>query len=384
MAGYIINLDNVNALKECIKNGIYSTRLSPPSGFWRPQHEGTIADYLTMREGDNIYFFINRNIYGIGKLINISQDCKYLNFPEANKPNSFSYNDKKDFLLWDTGEDSINKRFICLFEPAPHFFITGVDMDDVLSSNPAAFKMLRAFWKVSFLKFEDEENQAFKDVILKFNQDALQKPEVNIYVFETSHVETHQQIGEKLSQADYVLDVSEILSDCADGDYIKHERALEAGILFQLVSGDDNTILMFGSWDYISHQVVASPFKPIDYMDKMDIFGYRYIQGFKPTKSKYLVIELKKDTARLEDIDQTMKYVDWINNEYTFGDYSMISAFLVAHDFSDDIREYKKEFSVRKYTVGMKPAKSFEWNELKLIKYSFDSAEKKIRFNTID
>lgn len=38
-------------------------------------------------------------------------------------------------------------------------------------------------------------------------------------------------------------------------------------------------------------------------MDKMDVFGYRYIQGYK-TKSKYLVIEVKRDAAGLEVIEQ--------------------------------------------------------------------------------
>ena len=53
--------------------------------------------------------------------------------------------------------------------------------------------------------------------------------------------------------------------------------ALEAGILFQLTNKYEDTVNIFGSWDYLSHQVVASPFKPIDYMDKwifLDIHSY--------------------------------------------------------------------------------------------------------------
>ena len=69
--------------------------------------------------------------------------------------------------------------------------------------------------------------------------------------------------------------------------------ALEAAVVDTLAT-NKNTVL--GEWDYISHQVIASPFKPIDYMDKIDVFGYRYIKGYK-TKSKFLIIELKKDNA---------------------------------------------------------------------------------------
>ena len=39
-------------------------------------------------------------------------------------------------------------------------------MDEVLSSAPEKFKILRVFWKLSFIKFSDTENQAFKDIIL--------------------------------------------------------------------------------------------------------------------------------------------------------------------------------------------------------------------------
>lgn len=36
-------------------------------------------------------------------------------------------------------------------------------------------------------------------------------------------------------------------------------------------------------------------------------------------------------------IDQIMKYVDWINQEYAHGDYSMIEAYVVAADFPDSV-----------------------------------------------
>ena len=47
--------------------------------------------------------------------------------------------------------------------------------------------------------------------------------------------------------------------------------ALEATLCDVLTRHDDT---VFGHWDYISRQVVASPFKPVDYMDRIDIFGY--------------------------------------------------------------------------------------------------------------
>lgn len=385
MAGYIFNLDSIDSLKLYINNGTYATKLMPlKNSYWSRQHEGTLADYITMRSGDNVYFFIDRKIYGIGKLINIKGECKFSNYPDACKAENFNYEEKKNILLWDEGEFSINQRWLCIFGPAPHFYINGIDMDDVLASNPSAFKLLRTFWRLSFIKFDDEENQAFKDVILKFNQKALQNPKENGNIFKSDYRNKHNEIYKKLRKnKNYNINISSVLINCADGDYLKHEMALEAGLLHQLSYYDEETIDIFGNWDYLSHQVIASPFKPIDYMDKMDIFGYRYIKGFKPTRSNYLVTEVKKDNATINDIEQLLKYVDWVKDEYCYGDYEMINAFLIAYNFNDELLKYKNDFVSRKYIINRRPAKSFEWNNLNFVKYSFDS-NKRINFQLVN
>ena len=383
MAGYIFNLDSIESLKLYVINGVYATKLKDqPNGYWKTYQEATFADYATMKSGDNVYFFIKRKIYGIGELVDVNNDCKFSNFPEACKPTTFDYMSKKQDLLWDEGIFSVKQRWLCVFKPSPYFFIKGVDMDDVLSSNPSAFKMLRAFWKVSFLKIDDEENQAFKDVILKFNQDTLNNHQNCIHIFQSAYQQTHQKFSQKINSS-YNLDITQILDSCASHDQLMHEMALESGILYQLSYRDTNTVNLFGNWDYLSHQVIASPFKPIDYMDKMDIFAYSYITGFTPTKSKYLVIELKKDSATEEDIDQLLKYVDWVKDEYCFGDYSMIVAFLVAYKFPSNVVQYKELTAERNYTIGRRPAMSLRWTNLELVEYTYNQSLKKLEFKII-
>lgn len=148
---------------------------------------------------------------------------------------------------------------------------------------------------------------------------------------------------------------------------LRHEMAIEAALCELLIKENDTP---FGKWDYISHQVVASPFKPIDYMDKIDIFGYRYIPGYS-TISKYLVIENKCEAAKEEVIGQVMKYVDWVNSEYAHGDYSMIEAYIVAADFSEDIIKLRNEICQRTYLSSLRPAVTAVWTNLKLIKYEY-------------
>ena len=382
MAGYIFLLDSLDSLRLYTQNGVYATKLTAPSRFWGRQHEGTFADYATMNRGDNIYFFIKRMIYGIGKLINLDSDCIFFNFPEAGKPKKVEYSKIKPNMLWDEDSYSIDQRCICVFEPDPFFFTNGIDMDDVLSSNPTAFKMLRALWKVSFIKFGDDENQAFRDIVLKRNQQALKNPKEGVAIFK--FIPCHDLISDRLSpQYRLSLGISVVLSSCASGEILQHEMAIEAGILHQLTVKDGHTCKIFGDWDYLSHQVIASPFKPIDYMDRMDLFGYSYVPGFKPTRSRFLVGEIKKDIARVEDVDQLLKYIDWVKDEYCFGDYSMINAFLVAQNFDKTVINHKQEVGLRKYTVGVRPAHSLEWNNLKLVRYAYNSAMGRLNFSIV-
>lgn len=364
MAGYIVTLNNEQALRECIETGIYSTNLSSPNnGKWRVHHEGTFADYFGMEEGDNIYFFIKRKIYGIGELINHNGDCKFWNYIGAEKPIDYIYEDVKGSMILK-GEENLNNRCFCLFKAYPNFFKQGIDMDDVLSSNPTKFKMLRAFWKLSFVKIDEDENKALRDIILKRNEEHIFKN--NDCSFEYNE-NLQKKIIENVNE-NYIMKSNSLLESCSNGNHIGHEMAIEAAMI-DLLTNDKSSI--FGNWDYISHQVIASPFKPIDYMDKMDVFGFRNIKGFD-TVSKYLIIELKKDKAEKEVIDQVMKYVDWVNEEYAYGDYGMIEAFVVAYDFSKEVIDYRNEICKRNYTKGRRPTVAAEWKSVKLIQYRYN------------
>src|SRR5690606_35210869 len=92
--------------------------------------------------------------------------------PDADIPLIYAHRGIKSKMILNE-EVQINNRFLCTFKPAPYFFNNGIDMDDVLASSPRSFRMLRAFWKLSFLKIDEEENKALKDVILKNNEDCL-------------------------------------------------------------------------------------------------------------------------------------------------------------------------------------------------------------------
>lgn len=356
MAGYIFNIGKEIKVLDIIKQGYYSPLMSDslsPNPF-----EGTFGDFVTMKEGDNVYFFQNRKIYGIGKLYKIGDDCKYNNFIGATSLERFSYNEIKNTLLIDFGNQSVNYRWICFFNGSPSFYEDGLDMDEVLSYKPDTFKVLRTNWKRTFIKIDDVENKSLKELFLLRIYNKSRVVELN------DKIRLYSSITEE-----HLLNPLDLIISTKDKDRLRHEMAIESATLGKLALYADS---IFGKWDYVTHQLCASPFKPIDYMDKIDIFAYKYIEAYdEKVVSKYMIIELKKDTATCETINQISNYVDYVCKNYAYGDYSLIEAYILAYDFSEDMYSQNARDSYeRTFNIGAHPIKVLKWNNVKYIKYS--------------
>lgn len=357
MAGYLLTFSEKEDAEKCMEECVYTTLMNPA---WGQAADGTLGDYVTMHAGDNIYFFSNRLVYGIGEIVDVVPGrCVTENFPGAT---SKEYVRQEDFegkcLVPTSSKEGRVGRWVIAFKPAPMFLGHGVDMDDLLASNPDAFRSLRVFWKRTFIKLDDEENEAFKAAILRRNI-------VELNNFDGLPIEA--RIPEQLCFGDEPNVLGLLASFRKEDGSLSREMLLETGLLYQLSKLDPRTCKVFGRWDYLSHQVNASPFKPVDYMDRMDVFGYRWIEGFRPIIESYLVAELKKDRAHVSDIPQVMKYVDWTCGEYAHGDYSLIRGFLIAHDFDENI--VQNEESERDYVVGYRPSITKKWNCLRFVRY---------------
>jgi hypothetical protein len=370
MAGFIITIakdeqGNIpEALLACIRYGAYSTIMKSDNKSWNQAYEGTFADYFNMQAGDHVYFFSDRILYGIGVLQEIQGDCKYLNYHRADDPcvlDEMGFEELKPVYPDGTKD---NKCF-CIFRPAPYFFRQGVDIDEALQRHPESVKLWPYMQQLSFMKVDDEEDTVLRDMI-------LQKNEQNIidgrgtFPFEESF---HSRLND-MKLIPYSFGHIGLLDLCINHKkpgHLKHEMALEAALCDTLTHSDDT---LFGHWDYVSHQVPASPLKFIRWVDKMDIFGYRYVPGYC-AKSKYIIIELKKDAADEDVIRQIMKYVDWVNQKYTFGDYSMIEAYVVAFDFPEEVIDGRNQGCVRNYMKGVRPVEPALWNDVKLIQYCY-------------
>lgn len=97
--------------------------------------------------------------------------------------------------------------------------------------------MLRALWKLSFIKIDDEENQALIDIILKRNEEFIFNGGNS---FEYNNV-LQKSIVLKLNEK-YYMKSDKILSFVADGQVLKHEMAIEAALCEKLIK--NNTMLV--------------------------------------------------------------------------------------------------------------------------------------------
>lgn len=376
MAGFIFSIykeENIEGVKKCIRQGVYASKV-PNDKLSVQENESSgnkskqvmaavLADYCSMQAGDNVYFLSDRRIYGVGKLVNLGTDCKYKNFLDANIFEKKEKVIEADQPLMQLGPEY---RWLCLFEPDQHFFAEGVDMDEVLSYRPSAFRMLRAFQDVTFIKIDDAENRALKECIYLKNRDKQK-------YFEYSTSEHERILQSDLEK--YLINLEEIIM--REFNYEKNEinteMLLEAWMIdFISKNGFENE-----RYDYVTHQVIASPFKPLAYIDKMDIFAYRYLENFpdteKPTE-KYMVIELKKGKATKDFPLQLMRYVDWISREYAAGDYSLIKAVGIAKGYPKGMQKILDEQCKRSYLSDLHPNTTSQWNDLCLYEYSMNQA----------
>ena len=334
----------------------------------------TYADLVTMKAGDNIYFLSDRKLYGIGKAVNIDLDCKYDNYINASALPSDDQVETDSALT----TQATNARWVCYFVPAPQFFKLGVDMDDVLRYKPNAFKMLRAFEGLSFIKIDDEENRALKEYIFLENEKVGRSEEAHFAFDDSLHTSLHDR-----DLSPYILNLRKAL-EAHDIDELRSEMLVEAFFLQKVARGQ---IPFMGRWDHLTHQLIASPFKPLKYIDKIDVFGYRFSEHYLDDPkliTKFLIIELKKDKVNKSTLEQLMQYVDWICDEYASGDYSLIEAYVLGSGIVRNTAQAKQDVCQRSYIASTHPVVQKKWTNVKFIQYQIEEDDISFSLNDLD
>lgn len=404
MAGFFIVLGDIkddsnrvvksakDVFVDLFRTGMYGTNLrlqnNSVDSMWSNVKEATFADYYSMRAGDLLFFFFNRQIYGVARLKNIGVDCKYWGFDGANRPVVYTDNDIAASRLTNT--ITPQNRCVCFFEPV-ELFEHAVDMDEALMAYPTSFKSLRVIQDRSFIKLDDEESLALLAVLKRKNESVLPgaTPDVRYEAFDSA---CHDAALQKVRTSDcYYFTARSLLSNYRvwKDTGIQHEMAIEAALVDNLTRQSSPA---FEKLDYVSHQVSASPAKPVEYMEWIDVFGYKVSSELSalgvPIQfaiDKYYVIEIKRDDLFLPRpnrgkevkavANQLMKYVDWVAKNHANGSYPMVKGIVVAKNFDDGFIEYCKTVCLRNYNNGYRDATPAVWDTFELIKYSFDGKD---------
>ena len=402
MAGFFIVLGDIkdengkvikyamDTLNELCTYGYYSTNLHMNTGtqIWAKTKVSTFTDYYSMRTGDYIFFFFNRKIYGVGELTNIehTDDCKFWSYENANIPSTQTVSSP----IFDG--INLENRCICFFKPL-EYFSYAIDMDEALTAYPNSFKSLRVIQGRSFIKTDDEEAQALYATITKSNHACSgQTVDWITPTFDNSkQVIAGNNIAKNPNYYSFTIESLLINFKTRGSDGINEEMAIEAAIVEKLNTGS-STVL--DKLTYVSHQVSASPAKPVEYMEWMDVFGYKTAPSLMSKAisisfsiDQNYVIEIKRDALGLKHkgkkepqwvksnkavANQLMKYVDWTVKNYASGKYPMVKGIIVANGFDDEFIEYCKEMCIRNYNSGYRDATPSVWNNIELIKYSYD------------
>ena len=275
-------------------------------------------------------------------------------------------------------------------------------MDEVLSSPSAHFFWGLRFWSgFSFRQLGEEETRALVEIFLRrFHKETEY---LNPKLSEENHMKKIKNnfrgtfSAKKLvagNSDEYLL----------DNGMFKKENWLHALVIEYLKENDSkwNVLLCDPCRKNVFREVPASPPKPPIWADSIDVLTTSHHPKRKEVTTHYTVMEVKKDevvanTARQfnEVVTQIMKYVEFLAENYTEGNYGAISAFYIAKNFSEQFLKFYEESLnirlkeeskvtpiVRLYVLDPheeRPVKM--WDALKLLEYSWDRASKELRLN---
>jgi hypothetical protein len=392
MSGYIVNLSDDDALRRYIEFGVYGTLMKRPEfSSWSVAAELTLADYLTMRPGDLLFFFRERTIYGVGRLVALrrgSPTVALANYSGASFPHAQPPANRDELLYRQHREEDM--RWIVFFRPDPVFFTRGLDMDEVLQGDiRGAVRGLRVFEKRSFIQVEDDEAQVMVDLLLRRNADIIgEMARANGRIFPDQSALYQARLGARGADLEsHQIEIDALVERYVRESIVAHEALLQAWLAHALTVRRPEVVAIFGSWDYVANQVYASPHKPVMYMDRIDLFGYttqRLSRSYPPTIMRYKAVELKKDLiADVNVVNQMLKYVDWLAHTRAGGDYSMVDAYLVASGYTPEVIAYAADAGVRDYIAPYRPYRKQQWSQLKLVRYIPVRAIPALRFEPV-
>jgi hypothetical protein len=310
--------------KKCLETGVYGGA----SQTLERINSEVIAGFEGIKPGDFIFFYVrNIGVYGLWKAT------------------SFSFFDEIDIY----GQKEQKYPYRVCFEPSIRYFPRPIALSDILDLQDRGriwtFE-LGAMRTKNHNPITTEESKELIRLLLRNNP-----------IFRSV-----QNIPNPYPKKDVELPLS-LATD--NKGHIKYEGYLSAWFMKNLALGNMKDII--GEYaDFLN--LVPTSFNKV-----MDIFLTHVtpVDGVDILHN-FTCIELKTDICVEENLNQIIKYENWLVRKLASGDNEMVQSILVGYDFNDKVLEY-----VRKRRL-------IEEKVVRLLKYRVDPAKNTIALHEVE
>lgn len=302
----------------CIKRGVYGGIHSMGSSKSNQINSEVIASFAGIKVGDFIFFYVkNKGIYGLWR---VSRGPFYDTIP-----------------IWENTAQLYPYR-VC-FESIVRKFSKPIAMNDMLDLRDKGKIWtfdLGAITKKSHHPITTAEGKELIRLLLR-NNPIFEKPDVIPQPYLPSNPKP--------------LPLS--LEDDRKG-HLRYEGYLSAWFMQQFANGKLKNLI----GDYAD----CLNFVPTSFNKVMDIF-LTHITTVDSIDilHKFTCIELKTGTVVEKDLNQIIRYENWLIRKLADGDSEMIQSILIGFDFDGEVIEYCKK------------RKSIDEKTVRLIKYKVNS-----------
>lgn len=295
--GYHILLATRENFDASIKIGVYGGKKSIGTKKSAQLNSEIISSFSTIRPGDFILFYVkNVGVYGLWKAA------------------STSFYDETPIL---SDPQQIYPYRIC-FEPTVRKFLKPIALSDVLDLKDKGKIWtfdLGIFTRKNHNPITTEEGKEFLRLLLRNNPVFYPAGKIPNPYFPKNP----RPLLVKL--------------DCDNKGRIRYEGYLSAWFTKAFAQGKLKNIV--GEYkDFINYV-------PTSFNTVMDIFlTHVTTVDSIDILHKFTCIELKTGTAIEKDLNQILKYEDWLTRKIAGGDAEMVQSILVAHELDNDVRQY--------------------------------------------
>jgi len=310
--------------EKCLKFGVYG---GAALEFQRANAE-IIAGFEAIKPGDFVFFYVrNVGVYGLWKT------------------SSFPFYDEADIY---GGKDQKYPYRVC-FEPSIRYFPRPIDLSDVLDLQDKGRIWtfdLGTFVKKNHHPITTEESKELIRLLLRNNP--VFRPVTAIL---TPHAPTSTELPLNLATD-------------AKG-HIRYEGYLNGWFMKNFALGKMKDII--GEYkDFLNYV-------PTSFNKVMDIFltHVTAVDGVD-ILHKFTCIELKTDVCVEEDLNQIVKYENWLVRKLASGDSEMVQSILVGYDFHPKVLDYVKK------------RKLIEEKTVRLLKYRVNSTQTDIVLEEVE